>query len=131
MLPRDGWPPVLIHGDFHPCQPLWHRGALSGVVDWGDLHVGPRWYEVAYCRTDVALLYGMKGADRLLHHYVDITGREPVDLPAFDLMSGLYARRWGHMYLVAYQAVGRTDTVRQFAARLAPFNRRALAQLGG
>lgn len=130
-LPRGGWPPVLIHGDFHPCQTLWHRGRLSGVIDWGDLHVGPRWYEVAYCRADVTLIYGIKGADRLLEHYVAITGLDPVDLPAFDLMCGLHARQWGHLFLVAYQAVGRTDTVRQFAARLAPFNRRALAELGG
>ncbi len=130
-LPRGGWPPVLIHGDFHPCQTLWRRDRLSGVIDWGDLHLGPRWYEVAYCRADVTLLYGIEGADRLLEHYVEITGLEPVDLPAFDLVCGLHARQWGHLFLVAYQAVGRTDTVRQFAARLSPFNRRALAELGG
>jgi aminoglycoside phosphotransferase (APT) family kinase protein len=130
-LPRGGWPPVLIHGDFHPCQALWQRGRLTSVVDWGDLNVGPRWYEVAYCRADVALLYGVKGADGLLEHYVAITGLQPVDLPAFDLMCGMNARQWGHRFLDAYQAVGRTDTVRQFAARLAPFNRRALAELGG
>jgi hypothetical protein len=41
------------------------------------------------------------------------------------------ARQWGHRFLVAYREQRRTDTMRQFAARLAPFNRRALAQLGG
>jgi hypothetical protein len=86
---------------------------------------------VAYCRADVTLLYGITGADRLLGHYVAVTGLEPVDLPAFDLMCGMHARRFGHLFLDAYRAVGRTDTVRQFAARLAPFNRRALAELGG
>jgi aminoglycoside phosphotransferase (APT) family kinase protein len=126
-LPRGGRPPVLVHGDFHPCQTLWHRGRLSGVIDWGDLHVGPRWYEVAYCRADVTLLYGVAGADRLLEHYVAITGLEPVDPAAFDLMRGMNARQFGHLFLDAYRAVGRTDTVRQIAARLAPFNKRALA----
>jgi aminoglycoside phosphotransferase (APT) family kinase protein len=130
-LPRNGWKPVLIHGDFHPCQALWRDGALTGVIDWGDLSIGPRWYEVAYCRTEIALLYGMRAADRLLDHYVAAAGVEPVDLAAFDLMCGMKARRFGHLYLESYRAVGRGDTVRQFAARLAPFNRRALAELGG
>jgi hypothetical protein len=75
----------------------------------------------------VTLLYGVAGADRLLEHYVAITGLEPVDPAAFDLMCGMNARRFGHLFLDAYRAVGRTDTVRQFAARLAPFNKRALA----
>jgi aminoglycoside phosphotransferase (APT) family kinase protein len=130
-LPRAGWAPVLIHGDFHPCQALWRDGALTGVIDWGDLSIGPRWYEVAYCRTEIALLYGMRLADRLLEHYVAAAGVEPVDLAAFDLMCGMKARRFGHLYLEAYRDLGRRDTLRQFAARLAPFNRRALAELGG
>ena len=79
----------------------------------------------------MVLLYGMKGADRILEHYVAITGLEPVDLPAFDLMCGLHAREWGHLFLEAYRQQGRTDTMRQFAARLSPFIRRALAELGG
>jgi aminoglycoside phosphotransferase (APT) family kinase protein len=130
-LPRRGWPPVLTHGDFHPGQTLWQRGTLSGIVDWGDLRLGPRWYEVAYCRVDVVLIIGMKGADRLLEHYVAITGLEPVDLPAFDLTCALHAREWGHLFLRAYRQQGRTDSMRQFAARLSPFLRRALAELGG
>ena len=119
----------MIHGDFHPGQTLWQRGTLSGIVDWGDLHLGPRWYEVAYCRADVVLLYGMKAADRILDHYVAITGLEPVDLAAFDLACGLHAREWGHLFLEAYRQQGRTDNMRQFAARLSPFIRRALAEL--
>jgi aminoglycoside phosphotransferase (APT) family kinase protein len=121
----------LLHGDFHPGQTLWSRGRLSGIVDWGDLALGPRWYEVAYCRVDVLLLCGVKGADRLLEHYIAITGLEPVDLPAFDLLCALHARQWGHRFLEAYRDQGRTDNMRQFAARVTPFIRRAVAQLAG
>jgi aminoglycoside phosphotransferase (APT) family kinase protein len=128
-LPRRGWPSVLTHGDFHPGQTLWHRGRLSGIVDWGNLALGPRWYEVAYCRVDVLLLCGIKGADGLLEHYIAITGLEPVDLPAFDLLCAIHARQWGHQFLEAYREQGRTDNMRQFAARLTPFIRRAVAQL--
>jgi aminoglycoside phosphotransferase (APT) family kinase protein len=130
-LPREGWPPVVVHGDFHPGQTLWQRGRLSGVVDWGDLLLGSRWYEVAYCRADVVFLFGVKAADRILDHYVDITGLEPVDLPAFDLLCGIHAREFGHRFLDAYREQGRTDSMRQCAARLTPFIRRALAELGG
>jgi aminoglycoside phosphotransferase (APT) family kinase protein len=130
-VPRGGWPPVVIHGDFHPGQTLWQRGRLSGVVDWGDLLLGSRWYEVAYCRADVVFLHGVKAADRILHHYVDITGLEPVDLPAFDLVCGIHAREFGHRFLDAYREQGRTDNMRQCAARLTAFIRRALAELGG
>ena len=32
--------PVWIHGDLHPCNLLLSDGALSGVVDWGDIAAG-------------------------------------------------------------------------------------------
>jgi aminoglycoside phosphotransferase (APT) family kinase protein len=31
---------VLVHGDLHARQLLFERGALSGVLDWGDVHQG-------------------------------------------------------------------------------------------
>ena len=38
-LAREG-PPVWIHGDLHPLNLLLHRGALSAVIDWGDMACG-------------------------------------------------------------------------------------------
>ena len=74
---------------------IWTRGKLSGVVDWSGARIGSRWYEVAYCRADVALLLGVDAADRLTRHYVTISGHEPVDLALFDLICGLRAREAG------------------------------------
>lgn len=123
--------PVLMHGDFHPGNIVWSQGTLTGVVDWSGARLGSRWFDLAYCRADVALLFGMRGVRRLTDHYVDIAGGAPVDLPVFDLMCGLAARRFGAaQWLRAFRQQGCTDTPRQFAARVTPFLRQALAELG-
>ena len=123
--------PVLMHGDFHPGNLVWSQGMLSGVVDWSGARLGSRWFDLAYCRADVALLFGMRGVRRLTEHYVAISGERPVDLPVFDLMCGLAARRLGAtQWLPSFRHQGCTDTPRQFAARVTPFLRQALAELG-
>lgn len=129
--PRADGAPVLMHGDFHPGNIVWSRGTLSGVVDWSGARLGSRWFDLAYCRADVALLFGMHGVRRLTEHYVGIAGEAPQDLPVFDLMCGLAARQFGAtQWLGAFRHQGCTDTPRQFAARLTPFLRQALAELG-
>ncbi len=122
---------VLMHGDYHPGNIVWSRGTLTGVVDWSGARLGSRWFDLAYCRADVAVLFGMRGVRRLTEHYVGIAGEAPANLPVFDLMCGLAARRlaptrWIH----SYRHQGCTDTPRQFAARVTPFLRQALAELG-
>lgn len=130
-LPQPGDSMVLMHGDFHPGNIMWHRGVLSGILDWGGARLGSRWFDLAYCRGDVALLFGMHGVRRLTEHYIDITGEQPVNLPVFDLMCGLAARELGaSRWLHAFRTQGCTDSPRQFAARVTPFLRQALAELG-
>ena len=131
LLPRIVWEPVFTHGDLHPGNVIWTRGKLSGVVDWSGARIGSRWYEVAYCRADVALLLGVDAADRLTRHYVTMSGHEPVDLALFDLICGLRAREAGARWLNAYREQGRTDTARQFSSRATAYLRHALANLGG
>ncbi|MBO0884924.1 MAG: aminoglycoside phosphotransferase family protein [Mycobacterium sp.] len=129
-LPAPGSAPILMHGDFHPGNIIWRDGTLTGVLDWGGTRLGSRWFDLAYCRGDVALLFGMRGVRILTEHYVSIAGRSPVDLPVFDLMCGLAARQLGAQWLRAFRHQGCTDTPRQFAARVTPFLRQALAELG-
>lgn len=129
--PRPDESPVLMHGDFHPGNLVWTDGELTGVVDWTGTRLGSRGFELAYCRGDVALLFGMDGVRRLTEHYADIAGEVPADLPVFDLMCGLAARKLGaSQWLRAFRQQGCTDTARQFAARVTPFLRQALAELG-
>lgn len=129
-LAPDG-APVLVHGDFHPGNVIWRRGTLTGLVDWSAARVGSRWFELAQCRAGIALLFGMRAVRVLTDHYLDVAAVEPVDLPVFDLMSGLVARQLGPAYwLSSYRQWGCTDTPRQLAARMPPFLRQALAEFG-
>lgn len=130
QLPRAAWRSVLIHGDFHPGNTLWHRHRLTGVADWSGARLGPGSYELAYCRADVALLLGLGAADRLAHHYGVIAGTPPGDLPVFDLICGLEALRSSARMLRAYRQQGRTDSPRQFADRATAFLRNTLAEIG-
>lgn len=121
---------ILMHGDFHPGNLLWHDGVLTGVVDWNGTRLGSRWFDLAYCRADVAVLFGLPAARRLTEHYLTSSGATPVDLPVFDLMCGLAARRWAaSLWLPGYRHQGSADTPRQVAARITPFLRQALAEL--
>jgi aminoglycoside phosphotransferase (APT) family kinase protein len=100
---------VLVHGDFHPGNVVWSQGTLTGLVDWGAARLGSRWFELAQCRAGVALLFGMRAVRRLTQHYLNVAAATPVDLPVFDLMSGLVTR--------------------QLTARMPAFLHQALAEL--
>jgi aminoglycoside phosphotransferase (APT) family kinase protein len=129
-LPRAGEPDVLCHGDFHPGNLLFARAKLSGVVDWSSTRLGPRSFELAYCRTEVGLLFGGDVPDGLARAYRSASGSSTDDLPLWDLMCALVARRWSHMWLTAYREQGRTDlTLARFRARLRAFTQRALSRM--
>ena len=50
----------LVHGDFWPANTLWLRGELTGVVDWVYACRGDAGFDVASCRLDLALLFGLR-----------------------------------------------------------------------
>lgn len=39
-----------IHGDLHPCNVLVEKGAITGVIDWGDITASD-------CATDLAAIW--------------------------------------------------------------------------
>lgn len=129
-LSRLTWPPVLTHGDFHPGNTLWRRDQLTGIADWTESRLGPAASDLAYCRTDVALLFGRAAAERLTHHYAASIGTVPADLPVFDLVWGLDAYRKRTRILRAHRAQGRAASPRQYSARVTALLRYALAELG-
>lgn len=63
--------PVFIHRDYHPTNILWEDGKLSGVVDWINACRGPALVDVAHCRINFALLYGVETADSFLKAYLN------------------------------------------------------------
>ncbi len=66
---------VFIHRDFHPVNVLWQGEALSGVVDWVNACQGAPNVDVAHCRTNLALLFGVEAADEFLKRYEERAGK--------------------------------------------------------
>jgi aminoglycoside phosphotransferase (APT) family kinase protein len=43
----------FVHRDFHPGNVLWHRGRVSGVVDWASACLGPPSVDIGHCRANL------------------------------------------------------------------------------
>lgn len=65
---------TFIHRDFYPGNVLWHRRAVSGLVDWEAASVGPRSIDVAHCRINL-LDDGLDAADMFTTTWEQRTGR--------------------------------------------------------
>jgi len=61
--------PTFIHRDYHPVNVLWRDRRISGIVDWINACMGPVGIDVAHCRLNLALMYGLEAADRFLRAY--------------------------------------------------------------
>ena len=120
---------VFAHGDFHPGNVLWHRGRITGVVDWSAARLDARWSELAYCRTDVCLLLGPEVADRLAGAYSDMVGDTSDELAVYDLMWVFNMREHAQIALDAYRGQGHTPNHQVSLSRLDEQLRRALKRL--
>ena len=67
--PEPDSPTVFIHRDYHPTNVLWQGGKISGVVDWINACRGPAGVDVAHCRINLVLMYGVAAADQFLASY--------------------------------------------------------------
>jgi hypothetical protein len=74
-------PRVLCHRDFHPGNVLWRHGRPTGVVDWTHACRGPAAADVAHCRLNLALLFGVDVADEFALRYGPLD-----DLAWFDVV---------------------------------------------
>ncbi|MGV3524152.1 MAG: phosphotransferase family protein [Candidatus Sericytochromatia bacterium] len=61
--------PVFLHRDYHPTNLLWQHGRVSGVVDWVNACWGPAGVDVAHCRVNLTLLWGLPAARAFLDAY--------------------------------------------------------------
>jgi aminoglycoside phosphotransferase (APT) family kinase protein len=121
---------VVTHGDYHPGNILWHRGRITGVVDWSGAGLEPRWSELAYCRADVCLLLGPDVADRLADAYSDIIGATSDELAVYDVMWVFNLRHHAEVALEAYRGQGHQPDLQLSLSRLDEQLRRALQRLG-
>ena len=67
--------PCFTHGDFQHFNLLWSRQRLTGVVDWVEPVVASPDSDVAHCRLNLVLLYGLERAEQLRAAYEAEAGR--------------------------------------------------------
>jgi aminoglycoside phosphotransferase (APT) family kinase protein len=67
--PEPKSPTVFIHRDYHPTNVLWQGDKISGVVDWINACRGPAGVDVAHCRINLVMMYGVAAADQFLTAY--------------------------------------------------------------
>src|SRR4249920_2665743 len=120
---------VLTHGDFHPGNVLWHRGRISGVVDWSAARLDTRCYDLAYCRASVCIHHGPDIADRLADAYSGIVGGTADELAVYDLMCVLSSRHYLAESLAADREQGHVPDYQLSLAHLDEHVRRALTRL--
>ncbi len=60
---------TFIHRDYHPVNLLWRDDHICAVVDWVNACMGPAAVDVAHCRLNLALMYGLTAADSFLAAY--------------------------------------------------------------
>jgi len=122
--------PTLIHNDFWPGNTVWSRGKLTGITDWENPVLGEPAFDVAYCRMDLTLIFGLAAANQFRSHYEDVTGAR-LNAPHFwDLLIATQELPDpADHYLPGYRDLGRTDiTKRETRRRYQEFITQALAQ---
>jgi aminoglycoside phosphotransferase (APT) family kinase protein len=65
----------FVHGDYQQFNVLWHRGRISGVLDWTGSWTGPLDVDVAHARLNLVCLYGVECAERFRCDYESRAGR--------------------------------------------------------
>jgi aminoglycoside phosphotransferase (APT) family kinase protein len=119
----------VAHGDAHPGNLLWQRGRITGITDWQGAHLFPRGREVAYTRTDTAVLLGPRAADAYLEVYEHHLGRPVRDIQIWDLIQGLNAMHWSPLWAFAYREQGSSLTDELARRHAVAFVRRALKRV--
>ena len=130
-----GWPRVsqtitrraLLHGDYWPGNMLWWRGRLVGLVDWEEPRLGDPARDVATCRGDLAILFGVPAAAEFLGAYEAAVGTRVANLRFWDLLISTWAVRDIYEWAVVYPLLRRPELTRELArARIRAFASAAL-----
>lgn len=102
-------PGVLTHYDFWSGNTLWQRGVLTGVVDWSGAAVGPRGFDVSWCRLDLYLLYDQRIADCFLDSYQAASGTALPEPLLWDLWAIARSYQNVESWVPNYHDLGRAD----------------------
>lgn len=112
---RSGWsqitrsPQVLCHCDYWSGNVVWRDGRLTGIVDWSGGALGPRGYDVGWCRLDLVLLYDERIADVFLAAYEDAVGQPSGDVVLWDRWAVARSHDVVETWTPNYAPLGRGD----------------------
>jgi aminoglycoside phosphotransferase (APT) family kinase protein len=101
--------PVLTHYDFWSGNTVWQDGALTGVVDWSGAALGPRGFDLGWCRLDLFLLFGQRAASRFTEAYQEASAVVVPDLLLHDLWAAARSHQDVESWVPNYSELGRAD----------------------
>jgi len=112
---------TFLHRDYHPTNVLWSGENVSGVVDWVNACGGPAGVDVAHCRLNLTLMYGLRHADDFLRAYTSAAGGYNHD-PHWDVDDAMdwgvrgpvYHPPWRDFGLRSISRVVLRDRLREF-----------------
>lgn len=100
---------VLTHYDFWSGNVLWEGERVGGVVDWSGAALGPRGFDVGWCRLDLYLLFDERIPGVFLSAYDRAAGLELPDRRLFDLWAVARSHSAVEQWVENYRGIGRPD----------------------
>ena len=97
--------PALMHGDYFTGNVLWHRGRVSGVIDWDDAGAAEPGNDVGNCRAELAMHPGGDAPDLFLFAYEREMG-PLADRPFWDLLGAQWLFPDPERYFEPLRAMG-------------------------
>lgn len=102
-------PNVLTHYDFWSGNTLWRYGTLTGVVDWSGAALGPRGFDLGWCRLDLYLLFNRHIADAFLESYQSASEAPCTEPLLADLWAVARSHSLVESWVPNYRDLGRPD----------------------
>jgi aminoglycoside phosphotransferase (APT) family kinase protein len=102
-------PAVLTHFDYWSGNTVWDGARITGVVDWSGGCLGPRGFDVGWCRLDLYLLYGEDIADTFLGSYQTASKSALPDVLLWDLWAVARSHEHVESWVPNYGDLGRAD----------------------
>jgi aminoglycoside phosphotransferase (APT) family kinase protein len=124
-------PTVFSHDDFNPGNLLFHRGHLSGVVDWADIAIEPRQAAVALYRHFLVIHPGGRAPQVFLDAYEEAAGTSLDDMALWDVLYGLRGVRPVDHWVSACAGLGLEITSTEIQERSLAWVRDAVLLAGG
>ena len=127
-----GAPTVLTHYDFWSGNLLWEGERVGGVVDWSGAALGPRGFDLGWCRLDLYLLFDERISDVFRSAYERAIGFALPDRRLFDLWAPARSHPAVEEWVENYRGIGRSDlTASVLRRRHTAWTERLLAHADG